>query len=79
MYTAMAATRTQIYLTEAQRRRLDELCRRRGLTLAEVVREAVDAYLEHGHMHCDTALDATFGSAPRIEVPSRDEWDRSQS
>ena len=47
MYTAlyMAATRTQIYLTTEQRRRLDDRGRQTGLGLAEMIREAVDAYL----------------------------------
>ncbi len=41
----MAARRTQIYLTADQRKRLDERRRRERRTLAELVREAVDAYL----------------------------------
>jgi hypothetical protein len=75
--TPPPATRTQIYLTDAQRRRLDEICRTRNLSLAEAVREAVDAWLEHRHTSCTDALDATWGTAPRAEVPSRDEWDRA--
>ena len=78
MYAAlyMAATRTQIYLTEAQRRRLDEVGRREGKSLAELIREAVDAYLSEQAPPAGTALDSTFGSLPDLEVPSRDEWDR---
>jgi len=75
--TPAPATRTQIYLTDVQRRRLDEICRTRNLSLAEAVREAVDAWLEHRHTSCSDALDATWGKAPRAEVPSRDEWDRT--
>ncbi len=50
--------------------------RHKGKKLAELVREAVDAYLEHPATDRDAALDATFGTAPGIEVPSRDEWTR---
>ncbi len=72
----MPATRTQIYLTAEQRRRLDELARRRGATLAQLIREAVDRYLEGAGPSATLALEATFGRAPALEVPSRDEWDR---
>jgi predicted DNA-binding protein len=67
------AHRTQIYLTDEQRARLDELAERRQVTMAEVVRRAIDSYLE-----TDNDLDATFGAAPglRETVPSRDEWNR---
>jgi Ribbon-helix-helix protein, copG family len=78
LYTAlyMAATRTQIYLTTEQRKRLDELARKEHRTLAELVREAVDAYLVTAPPEPRVALEATFGVAPAFEVPSRDEWDR---
>ncbi|GBC87595.1 Putative antitoxin VapB10 [bacterium HR12] len=72
----MPATRTQIYLTAEQRRGLDELARRRGATLAQLIREAVDRYLEAAGPSAALALEATFGRAPALEVPSRDEWDR---
>jgi predicted DNA-binding protein len=72
----MAARRTQIYLTAEQRRRLDEKRRREHRTLAEVVREAVDAYLTDRSEEAGQALDSTFGALPRLAVPSRDEWDR---
>jgi predicted DNA-binding protein len=67
------AQRTQIYLRDEQRARLDELAQRRRLTMAEVVRRAIDAYLD-----ADDDFDATFGAAPglRAKVPSRDEWNR---
>lgn len=78
LYTAlyMAATRTQIYLTAEQRERLDALGHREGKALAELVREAVDEYLGHTLPDPGGALDATFGALPRLDVPSRDEWDR---
>jgi Ribbon-helix-helix protein, copG family len=72
----MAARRTQIYLTAEQRKRLDERRRRERRTLAELVREAVDAYLAERSVDPATALDSTFGALPKLEVPSRDEWER---
>jgi predicted DNA-binding protein len=73
----MAATRTQIYLTSAQRERLDALGHREGKALAELVREAVDEYLGHALPDPRQALDATFGALPDLDVPSREEWDRA--
>jgi predicted transcriptional regulator len=66
------AQRTQIYLSDEQRARIDELGERRHLSLAEIVRRALDAYL------ADDDLDATFGVTRglRDAVPSRDEWAR---
>lgn len=72
----MAATRTQIYLTREQRERLDEVTQRQGKSLAEVVRQAVDEYLDRSALDLQSALEASFGSMPDLEVPSRDEWDR---
>ena len=78
LYTVlyMAARRTQIYLTAEQRKRLDERRRRERRTLAELVREAVDAYLAERPVDTAAALNSTFGALPKLEVPSRDEWDR---
>lgn len=73
----MAAMRTQIYLTEDQRARLDALGRREGKALAALVRDAVQEYLDHSAPDADAALAATFGALPQLEVPSRDEWDRA--
>lgn len=72
----MAATRTQVYLTPEQRQRIDELAARRGLTMAEVIRLALDEFLEDEAPNPDGALRATFGALPDLELPSRDEWDR---
>jgi hypothetical protein len=72
----MAATRTQIYLTAEQRRELDQLARSRGVSLAALVREAVDGYLERTAPDPGPALESTFGALPGLGVPSRDEWDR---
>jgi len=72
----MSATRTQVYFTEEQRRELDNRAQREGKTLAQVVREAVDAYIAQEPPKLDVILDETFGSMPELDVPPRDEWDR---
>jgi hypothetical protein len=72
----MSATRTQIYLTAEQRRRIDEVSAREHLTLAEVVRRALDSYLAGVTPDPGPALDGTFGADPDIEPLSRDEWAR---
>ncbi|HEX8066190.1 MAG TPA: CopG family transcriptional regulator [Thermoleophilaceae bacterium] len=71
----MAATRTQIYLTADQRERLDALTHRDGKTLAQLVRDAVDAYLAADSSDPTAALEETFGVLPDIQPPLRDEWD----
>jgi hypothetical protein len=70
----MGATRTQIYLTENQRKALDARRRRDRKTLAAVVRDAIDAYLgEVSPNEYRAALDRTFGAIPDLKVPSRSE------
>ena len=78
MYTAlyMASTRTQIYLTDEQRKRLDRRRRATGAPLARMIREAVDTYLADDEPDVQTALDETFGTIPALDVPPRSEWDR---
>lgn len=78
LYTAlyMASTRTQIYLTDDQRRRLDVRGRLTGAPLARMIREAVDVYLADERPDPDAALDETFGTLPDLALPSRDEWGR---
>ena len=80
LYTAlyMAATRTQIYLTTEQRRRLDDLGQQTGLGLAEMIREAVDAYLGQ-ETDLTPALKSTFGALPDLIVDGRDGWGRGQA
>ena len=65
-----------MYLTEDQRRRVDEIARAEGVTLAEVVRRALDAYLS-AERDVGADLAATFGADPCAGAPSRDEWDRA--
>jgi hypothetical protein len=78
LYTAlyMPSTRTQIYLTDDQRKRLDQRGRRSGAPLARMIRDAVDTYLADDEPDIQAALDDTFGSIPDLEVPQRIEWDR---
>lgn len=71
----MSSTRTQIYLTDDQRRRIDRVAAAKGLTMAEVVRRAVDDYLDE-ESDAELALTATFGASPEADVPSRDDWRR---
>jgi hypothetical protein len=77
LYTAldMPSVRTQVYLTTDQRRRLDARRKRDQRTLAEVIRDAVDAYLAQDP-DPQAALAATFGSLPDLDTPSRTEWER---
>ena len=83
----MAATRTQVYLTEDQRREIEELRARDGRTLAEVIRAALDEYLAtHGPAAAEArraqrqlVFDETFGIAPDFPYPDRDEPDRFDS
>ncbi len=71
----MAATRTQVYLTEEQRLLIDEIAQAEGVTLAEVIRRALDVYLATERDPAP-ALAATFGADPQAQAPSRDEWGR---
>ncbi len=72
----MSATRTQVYLTEQQRRLIDEIAQSEGVSLAEVIRRALDVYLE-AERDPASALAATFGADPDAHAPNRDEWDRA--
>jgi len=73
----MSATRTQVYLTAEQREKIDQIAAAEDVTMAEIVRRALDSYLA-GAPDLDAAvvLAATFGADPDASVPSRDEWDR---
>jgi len=74
----MGATRTQIYLTKEQRAKLDAVAKREKRSLAGLIREAVDRYLETEPSAADRdrILAETFGALPDLEVPPRSEWDR---
>lgn len=71
----MAAVRTQVYLTEDLRQRVDRMASAHGLTMAEVIRRALDTYLA-SEPDATVSLTATFGSAPDASVPTRDDWAR---
>lgn len=71
----MSSTRTQVYLTAEQRRRIDEIRQADGVTLAEVVRRALDAYLAR-ERDSSSVLADIFGADPAARAPSRDEWER---
>lgn len=75
MLRCMAAVRTQIYLTDELRQRIDRVASSSGLTMAEVIRRALDAYLAE-EPDPTAALSATFGADPQASVPPREEWDR---
>jgi Arc/MetJ-type ribon-helix-helix transcriptional regulator len=80
----MAATRTQVYLTQEQRDRIEDLRAHDGRTLAEVIRAALDEYLathgpeaaERDLLERQRVLEATFGIAPDFPYPDRSDWDR---
>ena len=72
----MSATRTQVYLTEQQRRLIDEIATAEGVSLAEVIRRALDVYLD-AERDPAPALAATFGADPEVHAPDRNEWDRA--
>ncbi len=72
----MSATRTQVYLTDEQRQRIDVLAELEGVTMAEIIRRALDVYLKDENPDPELALAATFGAAPDATVPNRDDWDR---
>lgn len=72
----MSTTRTQVYLTDEQRQRIDAIAEAEGVTMAEIVRRALDRYLDRQVPDPSAALAATFGAAPDAAVPDRDEWDR---
>ncbi|MEQ8718635.1 MAG: CopG family transcriptional regulator [Acidimicrobiales bacterium] len=72
----MSATRTQIYLTDELRAAIDRVAEAEGVTMAEVIRRAVSAYVDEVTPDSEPALAATFGAAPDAEMPDRDSWDR---
>jgi hypothetical protein len=69
-----AALRTQIYLSREQRSSLDAIAAEEGSSLAELIRLAVDEYLESRGDDPDAVLEATFGAAPEAEAAPRAEW-----
>lgn len=75
----MGATRTQIYLTTEQRKRLDARRRRERKTLAQLVREAIDAYLGAPSTDAQRIVDGSFGAIPDFNVPPRHgSWEKRE-
>ena len=54
LYIMQSLTRTQIYLTQTQQTRLAAACRRSAVTKSELIRRAVDQFLDQ-----QTPTDAT--------------------
>jgi hypothetical protein len=71
----MSSVRTQIYLTTEQRDQIDRVAASEGVTMAEVVRRALDTYLVR-EVDATASLAATFGTDSNAAAPSRDDWQR---
>jgi hypothetical protein len=71
----MSATRTQIYLTAEQRLRIDQMAAAERISMAEVIRRALEQYLGDD-ADPTVALHSTFGALPDASAPPRDEWRR---
>lgn len=63
-------------MSDEQRRRIDEVSRAEGVTLAEIVRRALDAYLDREDVDPRGVLAATFGADPVADYPDRNDWNR---
>ena len=74
MLCCVPTTRTQVYLTQAQRQRIDTPAEVEGVTLAEIVRRTLDAYLDEASPDPPPALTTTYAADPRAAAPARDEW-----
>jgi Arc/MetJ-type ribon-helix-helix transcriptional regulator len=75
--------RTQIYLTEQEHRQLHRLSRRRGASLSELIRLAIDQMLsqQHGTNRVEALRQARGIWKNRDDLPDfgrlRREWDRT--
>jgi metal-responsive CopG/Arc/MetJ family transcriptional regulator len=75
--------RTQIYLTEKERASLAKLSKEKGKKQSELIREAIDLYLEKmQQMQQHLVLQRVAGMwRDRSDLPDferiRDEWDRA--
>lgn len=77
MYKIYIVRRTQIYLDETQHERLAKRARAAGTTRSDLIREAVDAYLdgdedERARLRAfRAAVRVVSGAAPRLPKGSR--------
>ncbi len=53
--------RTQIYLDPAQKRNLSQMSRSRRATVSELIREAIEQYLQKNPSGFEQAVEKTFG------------------
>lgn len=72
--TLHAVRKTSVYLTERESRRLAELAQSEGRSQAEIIREAITAYVPSGKGDGDFALAAGFARIdndprPISEIP----------
>ena len=72
----MSSTRTQVYLTQEQRAQVDQFADSLGITMAEVIRRALTAYLSDIAPDSADALTSTFGAITDLTVPRREQWAR---
>ena len=64
--------KTTIYLTDVQRRRLREVARRTGRRQADVIRSALDAYLDDGEPVRPRSIGA--GSDEELDAANTEAW-----
>lgn len=69
--------KTSVYLTERESKRLAELARSEGRSQAEIIREAISAYMPAGKGSGDFALAAGFSridddARPISQIPEDD-------
>ena len=68
--------KTTLYLTPELRRRLREAARRTGRRQAEVIRSALDAYLEEGRANRPASIGA--GDDEALEARDTEAWLRDR-
>jgi hypothetical protein len=69
--------RTQVYLTEAQDRRLGQIAKERGISRAGALRWALDAALETGDAEAEARAVILATSGILSDYPDWPEWQRA--
>lgn len=59
-----------------QRRQIDRLAEVEGVSMAVVIRRALDGYLAAAAADPTQSLAACFGALPDLNPPDRGEWER---